>query len=206
MTRTLVVLLAVGLVIAPAAVAKGPHAVLMPGPDAAEPYEPWTATVELYEFRRVPEPSLIATRNDARLRAQVRAEVRKIAPSMADGAAFELATVFPHGGRWKLMLVAGKHRMPFPAVKVGSGEVPQDHVSFPIGSEAARQGAGGVYMEPEPVDASGDGVLPPETFIAAESAGAGDDGGDGVEPWLFPLVGVVLAGAGLATFRRRGSR
>jgi hypothetical protein len=64
-----------------------------------------------------------------------------------------------------------------------------------------------VYMEPEPVDTGGeDGVRPPEVFIAAEQADAEDDDGAGVGPWLLPLVGVVLAGAGIATFRRRGSR
>jgi hypothetical protein len=205
MTRTLVVLLVVGLVLAPAAVAKGPHAVLTSGPDAAVPGKAWIATVELNEFRRVPRPSLIATRNDRRVRAQVRADVRKTASSIAGGTAFKLTTVFPHGGRWKLMLVAGKRRFPFPAISVGSGEVPQDYVSFPIGSEAARQGGGGVYMEPEPVDASGRDSLPPEVYNIAD-AESGEDGGGGVGPWLFPLLGVVLAGAGIATIRRRGSR
>jgi hypothetical protein len=203
MTRTLVVLLAVGLVLAPAAVAKGPHAVLTPGPDAAEAGKPWVATVEFYEFERVSEPTLTARRGGR----TVAAKVTKTASRFAEGSAFELATVFPADGRWKLTLVAGKHRFRFPAMNVGSGEIPQDYVSFPIGSEAARQGGGGVYMdESEPADTSGDdGVLPPETYIAA-GAESEDGGGSGVGPWLLPLVGVVLAGAGIATFRRRGSR
>jgi hypothetical protein len=198
----LVVLLAVGLVLAPAAVAKGPHAVLKAGPEALEPGTAWVAGLELNEFLRAPKPALIARQGDR----TVRGKVDGTAAGIGAGRAFDVSTVFPAEGRWKLMLVAGKRRFRFPAVNVGSGEVPQDYVSFPIGSMAARQGGGGAYVEPEPVDTSGDdGVLPPETFIAA-SPDSADDGGSGVGPWLLPLVGVVLAGAGIATFRRRGSR
>lgn len=201
MTRILVVLLAAGLVLAPAAAAKGPHAILTSGPDALEPGKPWVATVELYEFRRAPRPVLIARRGDR----TVTARVASAAASMADARAFKVTTVFPAEGRWKLTLVAGKRHMRFPAVNVGSDEVPQDYVAFPIGSMAARQGGGGVYMEPEQVDASGDGVLPPEVTVIA-GADTADDGGDVVGLWLLPVVGVVLAGAGIATVRRRGSR
>lgn len=202
MTRTLVVLLVVGLVLAPAAVAKGPHAVMKSGPEAAVPGKPWTATVELYEFWSVQRPSLVARRADR----TVTADVRQAPASMADGAAFELTTVFPAEGRWKLTLVAGKRRFRFPALAVGSGEVPQDYASFPIGSEAARHGGGGVYMADEQVDTSEGGVQPPETFIAATAESADDGDGGGVGPWLFPLLGVVAAGAGIATVRLRGSR
>lgn len=203
MTRILVVLLAAGLVLAPAAAAKGPHAILTSGPDAVEPGKPWVATVELYEFRRAPRPALIARRGER----TVTARVAKAASSMIDARAFKVTTVFPAEGRWKLTLVAGKRHMRFPAVNVGSGEAPQDYVAFPIGSMAARQGGGGVYMEPEQVDTSGDGgVLPPEVTMIAD-AETGDDGdGGGIGPWLLPVVGVVLAGAGIATLRRRGSR
>jgi hypothetical protein len=203
MTRTLVVLLAVGLVLAPAAIAKGPHAVLTSGPDAVEAGRPWVATVELNEFRHAPRPALVASRGDR----SVTAKVERAASSIGGARAFEVTTVFPADGRWKLMLVAGKERMRFPAVNVGSGEVPQDYVSFPIGSEAARQGGGGVYMEPdqEPVAAGDDGVRPPEVFTIAEDAEA-DDEATLRAWWLLPVVGVVLAGAGIATVRRRGSR
>jgi hypothetical protein len=199
MTRTLVVLLAVGLVLTPAAVAKGPHAILTSGPDAVEPGKPWVASVELNEFRTAPRPVLIARRGDR----TVSAGVDRAAASMAGARAFKVTTVFPVDGRWQLTLVAGNRRMRFPAVNVGSGEVPQDYVAFPIGSEAARQGGGGVYMEPEPVDAGAGGVRPPEVFKAYSS----DDEEATLRAWwLLPVAGVVLAGAGIATVRRRGSR
>ena len=203
MTRTLVVLLAVGMVLAPAATAKGPHAILTSGPDAVEPGKPWVATIELNEFRSAPRPVLSARRGDR----TVTAEVKPAASSVIGASAYRVTTIFPAKGRWKLTLVAGKRHMRFPAVDVGAGVVPQDYVAFPIGSMAAREGGGGVYMEPEPVDASGDGVLPPEVTQIAGSDTAGDSGGgSGIGPWLLPVVGVVLAGAGIATVRRRGSR
>ena len=201
MTRALVVLLAVGLVLAPAAVAKGPHAILTSGPEAVEPGQPWEATVELNELRTAPRPALIARRGNR----TVRADVAKAAASMAGARAFSVTTVFPADGRWRLTLVAGKRRMRFPAVNVGSGEAPQDYVAFPIGSMAARQGGGGVYMEPEPVGTGQADTRPPEVFMIADEDSA-EDAGSGLGIWLLPGVGVVLAGAGFATVRRRGSR
>ena len=201
MTRALVVLLAVGLVLAPAAVAKGPHAILTSGPEAVEPGQPWEATVELNEFRTAPRPALIARRGNR----TVRADVANAAASMAGARAFRVTTVFPADGRWRLTLVAGKRRMRFPAVNVGSGEAPQDYVAFPIGSMAARQGGGGVYMEQEPVGTGQPDPRPPEVFMIADEDSA-EDAGSGLGIWLLPVVGVVLAGAGFATVRRRGSR
>jgi hypothetical protein len=206
MTRILVVLLAAFLAIAPAAAAKGPHAILTSGPDALEPGTPWVATVELNEFRRAPHPRMIATQG-ART---VTAKVEKAASSIDGARAFKLTTVFPTDGRWKLTLVAGEGRLRFPAVNVGSGDVPQDYVAFPVGSEAARQGGGGVYMEqeqePVPVEPGDNGVQSPQVFKAYEGS---DDSGDEATLrawWLLPVAGVVLAGAGVATVRRRGSR
>src|SRR5687767_6354953 len=72
MTRILAVLLVVGLVLAPAAVAKGPHAVLNSGPEAAEPGKPWKAALELYEFRRVARPVVMASRGERRVAVRVR--------------------------------------------------------------------------------------------------------------------------------------
>jgi hypothetical protein len=202
MTRILALLLAVGLVLAPAAVAKGPHAILTSGPDAVEPGKPWEATVELNEFRRAPHPRLIARQGDR----TISAVVEKAASSIIGARAFKVTTVFPADGRWKLTLVAGQRHMRFPAVNVGSGEVPQDYVAFPVGSYAARAGGGGVYLQPEsaePVEAGENGVRPPEVFKAYSES---DDEATLRAWWLFPVAGVVLAGAGIATVRRRGSR
>jgi hypothetical protein len=200
MTRILVVLLVTGLLLAPAAVAKGPHAILTSGPEAVEAGVPWESTIELNEFADTPRPSLIAMRGDG----HVDAKVRKVPASMAGALGFKMTMVFPSEGRWKLLLVAGSHRFPFPPVAVGGGQAPQDYVSFPIGSEAARQGGGGVYMAPEPVNTSGGSSLPPEVFSIAEDAESGDgDGGTIAMWWLLPVAGVVLAGAGIATLRTR---
>ncbi len=111
--------------------------------------------------------------------------------------------VFPTEGRWRLAVVAEKRRFVFPAVGVGSGSAPQDYVAFPKGSAAARQGAGGVWIE-GPGDASGSGTpLPPETVSLAEPSH--DRGGF---PIWIPALGIALAGAGVWRFRsgigRRG--
>jgi hypothetical protein len=194
MTRILVVLLALGLALAPAAGAKGPHAILTSGPEAVKAGAAWEATVELNEFRATPNPSLIAIRPDG----HVDAKLRKVPASTAGALGFRSTMVFPTEGSWKLLLIAGKRRFRFPALDVGGGAAPQDYVSFAVGSAAARDGAGGVYTEPEPVDTSGGGgALPPEVLNIAEDAEpAGDDGV--AMWWLFPAVGVVLAGAGIA--------
>lgn len=197
MTRILAVLLAVGLVLAPAAVAKGPHAILNSGPDAAEPGKPWKAALELYEFRRTSLPVVMATRGERRVAVRVRQ-----APGRMDETRFELRGAFPTAGRWRLTMVMGKRSFSFPAIRVGSGVVPQDYVAFPKGSEAARQGAGGVYLTEENGEPGG-GALPPENLSIATADADDEDDGGGIAPWLFPLLGVVIAGAGFATLRAR---
>jgi hypothetical protein len=58
-------------------------------------------------------------------------------------------------------------------------------------------------MEPEPAEASGDdGALPPEVLNIAEDSEPADEDGVAIW-WLFPAVGVVLAGAGIALRTRR---
>src|SRR5919109_1212270 len=116
MTRILVVLLALGLAVAPAAVAKGPHAILTSGPGAVKAGTPWEATVELNEFRAAPNPSLIAIRPDG----HVDAKLRGVPASMAGALGFRATMVFPAEGRWELMLIAGKRRFRFPAPDVGA--------------------------------------------------------------------------------------
>jgi hypothetical protein len=199
MTRILVVLLVAGLILAPAAVAKGPHAILTSGPEPVEAGVPWEATIELNEFRATQRPLLIAVRPDG----HVDAKVRSVPASMQGAQGFRTTMVFPHAGRWKLMLVAGQRRFGFPSVRVGGGRGPQDYVAFAAGSMAARQGIGGVYLKPEPADTSGGvGALPPGELNIAEDAQR-DEESELAAWWLIPVVGVVLAGAGIA-LRSRG--
>jgi hypothetical protein len=200
MTRKLVVLLVVGLVCAPSASAKGPHAVLTSGPQAIEAGRAWEATVEFNEFPRQPHPLVVATQGERRVTGQL----RRVPASMVGADGFELRMVFPTEGRWRLAVVAEQRRFAFPALRVGSGQAPQDYVAFPEGSAAARQGAGGVWIEGPEADASGRGTpLPPETVSLAEPS---DDSG-GFPLWI-PALGIALAGAGVWRFRsgigRRG--
>ena len=189
MTRKLVVLLALGLVLAPAASAKGPHAVITSGPEAVEAGNPWIATLELNEFPRQPHPRVVASRGDRRVTAQL----RRVPASMVGAAGFKVRMVFPSEGRWRLAVVAEKRRFPFPAVAVGRGAAPQDYVSFPKGSPAARQGAGGVWTQGPEADSEGRGrPLPPEVVATPEPPR--DDGG--LALWI-PALGLALAGAGV---------
>jgi len=201
MTRKLVVLLVAGLVFAPSASAKGPHAVLTSGPEAIEPGRAWVATVELNEFPSRPHPRAVATQGDRR----VTGRLSEVPASMPGADGFRLRMVFPTEGRWRLVVVAEKRRFAFPALRVGGGQAPLDYVAFPKGSAAARQGAGGVWTEGPEADASGRGTpLPPETVFVAEPSN--NDGG-GFPVWI-PALGVALAGAGVWRFRsgigRRG--
>jgi len=115
---------------------------------------------------------------------------------------YDVTLTFPSDGRWTLLALSGKRRFNFEEVRVGGGQVPPPYVAFAVGSRAEREGAGGVYYSSgEPMPADGAESLPPEEFaVAGEEA---DDDGGGVPLWLFPVAGVVLAGAGLLTRRLR---
>ena len=132
MKPVLVVALLAGLVLAPAAVAKGPHAILTTGPEGIEVGRPWESTIELNELRGTPRPSLVAIRRDG----HVDAEMRRVPASMRGALGFKATMIFPTEGRWRLMVIAGRRRFKFPAVDVGSGRAPQDYVSFAVGSYA----------------------------------------------------------------------
>jgi hypothetical protein len=198
MTRILALLLVAGLVLVPAAAAKGPHAILDPSPEAATPGKPWEATIQLYEFRRAQRPVLTATKGDRHVTASVRR-----APAAMDEARFEASAVFPSAGRWRLTMVSGKRSFSFPAISVGSGTVMQDYVAFPVGSEAARQGANGVYVKEEGPGPGEGTSLEPEVISLWDKDDDEAGGGTGLGVWLFPLLGVVIAGAGVAAVRRR---
>jgi hypothetical protein len=164
--------------------------VLSSGGEGIEPGRPWHATVELIEFgRRGPRPVLIARQGERRIAVR----------GSRGGAKYGFRVVFPAAGRWRLTLLDGKRPFVFPALVVGTGEVPLDYVAFPQGGVAERQGAGGVYYESaEPSGSGRDTPLPPETISLAEPAT-----GSGFPFWVLPVAGVVLAGAGIATMRAR---
>ena len=189
MRRSLGIFLIVGLVLVPAASAKGPHVVLSSGDERVKPGRPWHATVELMEYgRRVPRPVLIGRKGERRVAAR----------GARAGGMYGFRVVFPAAGRWRLTLVEGKRRFVFPAVSVGTGYAPPNYVAFPEGSMAERQGGGGVWHdEAEPAGSGRDTPLPPETVTLAQPAGDG-----GFPFWILPAAGVALLG-GIATVRAR---
>jgi MYXO-CTERM domain-containing protein len=189
------------LALAPAAAAKGPHAVVTPGPDGLEPGQPWVATLELYEFDRdaaaAAQPTVIVRGKGQRFRVRA----RRLAAHR-----FRLRLTFPRAGRWYYTVRDGTPAQPrfrFPAVTVGHG-LRRDrtaYVAFPAGSRAEAQGGGGPIMEdPEPVSGTSGGALPPEVLPPP-----GDPDDDGVAVWV-PLAGLTLAGAGTLTVLRRRRR
>jgi hypothetical protein len=199
MKRTLgslsVVVLALAL--APAAAAKGPHAILSSGPQPVEAGKPWEVTLEVMETRGKPRPVLTARRGE-RLVA--------VRGSLVDSDEFmtryRLEVVFPTEGRWRIGVADRKRRFEFPAVQVGGDRVPQDYVSFPNGSLAKREGGGGPYEAPETSVGHGE-PLPPEVVeIAADEPNDGDGGGSSL--WMIlPAAGLALAGAGAWRLRAR---
>ena len=190
MKRWLLVLLVAGLVFAPAAFAKGPHAILTTPRETVEPGKPWQFTVELNEFRHPPVPAMIGTDRSR----TVGAEVEKVPASITGAAGFRFTMVFPREGRWQLQLFAGKRRFAFPSIQVGGAAMPQDYVAFPIGSQ--MEGVGG--------DLAGRGQTPKSDRSQEKGSDPSRKEG-GIGAWVLPLLGVVLAGAGVAAVRRRGS-
>ena len=193
MKRSLLVFLLAGLVFAPASFAKGPHAILTTPRETVEAGKPWQVTVELNEFRHPPVPAMIGRRGGR----TVGAELKKTPASMPGAAGFKFTMVFPQEGRWKLTMFAGKRRFVFPAVRVGGAGMPQNYVAFPVGSEAARAGANGVWTTDE---------APAEATVSTVASRAPSEPDGGIGAWVLPLLGVVLAGAGVAAVTRRGSR
>jgi hypothetical protein len=186
MRRVVLFSLAAALVLAPAAAAKGPHVVLTTPRETVEPGKPWEITVELNEFRHPPRPAMIGRRGTRTVGAQV----DSVSSSIDGARAFKISMVFPSQGRWRLRLFAGNRRFGFPAVHVGGARMPQDYVSFPTRSGTP---SGEAFTTDEaPADKTTGQARPPD--------------GGGLGPWILPLLGVVLAGAGVAAVTRRGSR
>jgi MYXO-CTERM domain-containing protein len=184
--------LVISLGLAPAAVAKGPHAIIDSSPEGLDPGEPWVTTLTLEEL--APKQRL-----KAKPRMVLRSGARRFSvwPRRTVPGAYAVRVVFPSAGRWRYTVVDGQLRFRFPAVMIGGkgGRDTLGYVAFPAGSEAAAQGAGGPYEappEPEP-----GGALPPEVVLPEE------EDSDGVPLWI-PAAGLTLVGAGgVAVARRR---
>jgi hypothetical protein len=202
------------LALAPSALAKGPHAIVDPGPAGLRPGEPWVATLTLVEFRGrdvdTARPLVILRSGSDRFAVRARLLGGHVSrrPNAVTEARYRVRAVFPRAGRWSYTVLDGtreRRRFPFQAATIGRG-VPRDttaFVAFPQGSRAAAEGAGGPILG-DPVGASGPGdSLRPEVVFPA--AGEDDGEGGGFPLWL-PAVGLALAGAGTFTVVRRRLR
>jgi MYXO-CTERM domain-containing protein len=202
MRRALVVLLLAGLVVAPTAAAKGPHAILSPGTEPIEPGQPWVASVTFVEFgpghARSARPAVVARADGT----EVSAPLRRVG-ARKFGSEYRLRLVFPTAGRWKITVIDGTQRarrFVFPALRVGgpNARPTSDFVAFPEGSMAERAGAGGTYAAPtEPAGSGRTSPLPPKVISFADP---NDDTGTAL--WI-PAAGLALAGLGLIAVRRR---
>jgi MYXO-CTERM domain-containing protein len=202
MRRSLAALLLVGLCLAPAAAAKGPHAVLSAGTEPIEPGRAWVGRVTFVEFgsghARSASPTAVARTGAARVSAPLR-----IAGASQVGSEYRLRLVFPRAGRWRITVVDGSRadrRFVFPALQVGgpNARPTSDFVAFPKGSRAEREGAGGTYAAPNEPAGSGRGApLPPKVISFAEP------NSDTGTPFWIPAAGLALAGLGLIAIRRR---
>jgi hypothetical protein len=196
------------LVLAPSAAAKGPHALVEPGPAGIEPGERWVATLTLIEFggREVARahPRVVLRSGSDRFVVRPR-RIDSYVPRRPDvpgSARYRLSMVFPSAGTWSYTVYVGaskQRRFEFQAVVVG-GDSERDRtafVAFPKGSPEARQGAGGPIFGDGAPDGGGE-PLPPEVVMLA--AREGDGGG---LAWWIPAAGLALAGAGTLTVVRR---
>jgi MYXO-CTERM domain-containing protein len=202
MKRALVVLLLAGLVVAPAAAAKGPHAILSPGTKPIEPGRAWVASVTFVEFgpghARKARPAVVATSGDRRISAPLRNT-----GAGQFGHEYRLRLAFPQAGRWRIVVADGtraNRRFVFPALRVGGPDArpTSEFVAFPKGSMAERAGAGGTYSAPtEPTGSGRTSPLPPKVISFAEP------NKDAGTPFWIPAAGLALAGLGIIAVRRR---
>jgi LPXTG-motif cell wall-anchored protein len=202
MRRSLTVVLLAGLVVAPTAAAKGPHAILSPGTEPITPGRAWIGSVTFVEFgsghARRARPAVVARNGAARVSAPLRS-----ASTGEFGTEYRLRLVFPEAGRWRITVLDGTRadrRFVFPALHVGgpNARPTSDFVAFPKGSRAERAGAGGTYGAPaEPAGSGRSTPLPPKVISFAEP-----DTGSGTPFWI-PAAGLALAGLGLIAVRRR---
>ena len=203
MRRLLLVVLLAGLLTAPTAAAKGPHAILAPGTEPIFPGRAWVGSVTFVEFgsghARRARPAVVARSGDRRVSAPLRD-----AGAGQLGHEYSVRLTFPRAGRWRITVVdgtrAGRHFV-FPRLQVGGANArpASDFVAFPEGSRAERAGGGGTYgAPPEPAGSGRTTLLPPKEIWFAEPP---QDGG-GAAIWI-PAAGLALTGLGAVALRRR---
>jgi MYXO-CTERM domain-containing protein len=194
------ILLALGIALAlPAsAAAKGPHAIIDSGPEGLDPGQPWVTNLQLIELRHGDSRNPYVVLRSGATRFTVRP--RASGDPQFGEVRYRLRVVFPHPGRWTYTVIHGKRRFRFPAASIGEGDRDKlGYIAFPVGSEAATQGAGGPYAPPPESEPAGpDDVLPPEVMLPP-----GDEDEGGFALWI-PMAGLTLAGVGgLVVVRRR---
>jgi hypothetical protein len=197
-SRSILVAVALAaLALAPSAAAKGPHAIVEPGPGGIAPGERWLTTLTLVEFgsRELAsaQPRMVLRSGSDRF------VVRPSGEQVLGKGRYELSVVFPRAGRWSYTVIDGRRRFEFSAavIRRGAERDTTAFVAFPKGSPAERQGAGGpIFGDTGP--AAGGESLPPEVVVPAARA---SDGG-GLPLWI-PAAGLALAGAGALTVMRR---
>jgi hypothetical protein len=200
------------LALAPAALAKGPHASVASGPAGLKPGEPWVTTLTLVEYggREVAaaRPFVVLRSGSDRFAVRPRRIGLHVPgdPEMLAEARYRLRVVFPRAGRWTYTVVDGtraERRFRFPAAPIGAGaeRATSGYVEFARGSRAHREGGGGaIVAESIPQAPEADGGAPPDSAPRPE-----DDGG-GIALWI-PLTGLtVVAAAAAATASRRSGR
>jgi MYXO-CTERM domain-containing protein len=205
MRRSLAILLLAGLVAAPTAAAKGPHAILSPGTEPVLPGRAWVGSVNFVEFgpghARRARPAVVARSGDAQVSAPLRSE-----GAGQLGHEYVVRMVFPRAGRWRITVLDGTRadrRFVFPALQVGgpNARPTSDFVAFPEGSRAERAGGGGTYRAPpEPAGSGRSTPLPPKVISVAEP------NPDSGTPFWIPAAAVALLGLGLIAVRRTRDR
>lgn len=198
------------LALAPAAVAKGPHASVASGPEGIAPGEPWVTELTFVEYlsrdAKAARPVVVLRSGATRFAVRPR-RISVYAPGepeMLAEARYRLRVVFPRAGRWTYTVHDGTRankRFRFPPAQIGGGaaRVETGYVEFPVGSRAHREGGGGMIVSEADEPGGGhDGVLPPEVMLPPED----DEDGGGVAIWI-PLAGLTLAGVGTVTVLRR---
>ena len=182
MRRALLGILATALLLAPAAAAKGPHAVLRTSGERIEAGRAWPVRIELFEHPAALAPVLLATRGEQRVQTHPRLVRRG-----PQRTVYRATLVLPTEGEWQLKLYDGRTGFRFMPATVGGARPFRTDIAFP-----------GMMGRPT--------ALPPERFVLDAPATDATEATatDGPPAWVaLPLAGLALAGAGVVGRRRR---